>query len=82
MPPKGTFISFSTSPNSTASDGVGDNGLFTKVLTECMVEEGIKIEELFKKVRTEVLMISKGKQMPWEHSSLIGDFYFVESKRE
>ncbi|CGF93123.1 TPA: caspase family protein [Bacillus cereus] len=80
--PIGTFISFATGPDSTASDGNDDdsNGLYTKVLSSHILVEGLKIEELFKKVRKEVVSASKKKQIPWEHSSLMGDFYFIEPK--
>ncbi|NFO67016.1 caspase family protein [Clostridium botulinum] len=76
--PLGTFISFSTGPDSKASDGDGSNGLFTKVLSKYILEKNLKIEEVFKRVRKEVATISKRNQIPWEHSSLIGDFYFRE----
>lgn len=77
---QGVFISFATSPNSSASDGIGKNGLFTEVLSKHLLEEGLKIEELFKKVRKEVIEKSNFRQVPWEHSSLVGDFYFVPPK--
>lgn len=77
---QGTFISFSTGPNLTASDGHNDkNGLFMSKLEQYINKKDIKIEELFKKVRLEVIKESKSQQIPWEHSSLIGDFYFIES---
>lgn len=79
---QGTFISFSTGPNSKASDGkINDtNGLFTKILAEQIAQEGLKIEEVFKAVRCSVIKESNNRQIPWEHSSLVGDFYFIESK--
>ena len=74
----GTLISFSTSPNSTASDGKDSNGLFTKHLLENINTPNLRIEELFKRVRLGVMTESNHKQIPWEHSSLIGEFYFVD----
>ena len=38
--------------------------------------ERLSVEELFKKVRKTVYNLSGGKQTTWEHTSLIGDFYF------
>jgi len=35
-----------------------------------------KVEEIFKTVRKAVYAETKGKQIPWEQNSLIGDFYF------
>lgn len=77
---EGTFIAFATSSDSSASDGEGSNGLFTGVLSKYLLEEGLKIEELFKKVRSEVIQKSNFKQIPCDYSSLVGDFYFVSPK--
>ncbi len=40
-----------------------------------MAEPGLKIEEVFKKVRIAVREKTKGEQTPWESTSLTGDFY-------
>src|SRR4029079_2919228 len=37
------------------------------------------IEEVFKRVRISVRNLTQGKQVPWESSSLIGDFHFVKT---
>ena len=76
--PIGTFISYSTSPDSLAGDGkkCDSNGLYTGILKKCIKIPNIKIEETFKLVRSELSRISGGNQISWEHSSLIGDFYF------
>ena len=41
-----------------------------------MLEEGLKIEEILKRVRISVAEDTNNKQIPWESSSLIGDFSF------
>jgi hypothetical protein len=41
-----------------------------------MQRPGVKVEDVFKSVRAEVLEKSHGEQTPWESSSLVGDFYF------
>lgn len=78
--PRGTLISYSTSPNSAAFDGTGSNGLFTEVLLHHVQIPGLKIEDVFKNVRIDVEKKSAGSQIPWEHSSLVGDFYFIEPR--
>lgn len=79
--PKGTIIAFSTSPGETASDaGMGGHSVYTGTLLSYIDEENITIEECFKRVRTTVYAMTKGKQLSWEHTSLIGDFYFNEGK--
>ncbi len=74
--PSGTLIAYSTSPNSTASDGSGRNGIYTQELLKSMRTPGLAIEEVFKRVRISVRDLTKDKQTPWESSSLVGDFYF------
>lgn len=74
--PKGTLIAYSTSPGETASDGVGGNGAYTEALLKHINKPDIAIEDLFKRVRNSLSVITKGKQTSWEHTSLTGDFYF------
>jgi len=74
--PSGTFIAYATSPGSVASDGKGDNGLYTGELIKHMKTPGLKVEEVFKRVRANVQKKSKNKQVPWDASSLTGDFFF------
>ena len=75
--PSGTFISYATAPGAVASDGKGKNGLFTGELVKQMKIPGLKLEEVFKRVRIRVQEQSRGKQVPWDASSLTGDFYFA-----
>ncbi|HSU26187.1 MAG TPA: caspase family protein, partial [Pyrinomonadaceae bacterium] len=74
--PTGTFIAYATSPDRTASDGAGRNGLYTTELLKVIRQPGLKIEEAFKQVTIAVDRASSGKQVPWTSSSLRGDFYF------
>lgn len=75
--PKGTIIAFSTSPNEGASDkGFEGNSIYTGALLRHLGKEFISVEELFKRVRKTVFDLSGGRQISWEHTSLVGDFYF------
>ncbi len=75
--PKGTLIAFATSPKMMAKDdGIDGHSLYTGALLKYIGSERLSVEALFKKVRQTVALLSKGKQIPWEHTSLIGDFYF------
>jgi hypothetical protein len=76
--PGGTLIAYATGPGSVASDGEGRNGLYTMELLNAIRVPGIKIEDLFKRVRSAVLAKTAGKQLTWESTSLVGDFYFSE----
>jgi hypothetical protein len=70
---RGTLVAYATAPGSVAADGDGKNGLYTEELLEALREPGLKIEEVFKRVRINVARRSKGSQTPWESSSLTGD---------
>ena len=74
--PAGTLIAFATAPGSVAGDGPGENGVYTAELIRMMQVHGLKIEDVFKQVRAAVQQKTQGKQIPWESSSLVGDFYF------
>ena len=74
--PTGSILAYATAPGSVASDGPGRNGLYTSALLKHMVTPKLKIEDIFKKVRIDVIKNTELKQVPWESSSLTGDFYF------
>ncbi len=76
--PAGTFIAYATAPGQTASDGKGQNGLYTQELMANLRSPGLPIEEVFKRVRVQVKQKSNGVQIPWDASSLEGAFYFVD----
>ena len=77
--PYNSFIAFSTSPGSVASDNPNaENGLYTAQLLESVQNKGVKLEDIFKTVRSKVRKLSNGLQIPWEISSAETDFYFRE----
>jgi len=74
--PPGSILSYATAPGNVANDGIGTNGLFTENLLKEMRDPDAKIEDVFKRVRLNVRLGSKGTQIPWESTSLEQDFYF------
>ncbi|MGE0355708.1 MAG: caspase domain-containing protein [Burkholderiales bacterium] len=74
--PKGTLLAYATAPGKVASDGEGAHGLYTAELLKAMDLPGIKVEEAFKTVRVNVIKATASEQIPWESSSLTGDYYF------
>lgn len=75
--PQGTIIAFSTSPGERAKDaGFDGHSLYTGALLQYIGRELLSVEELFKKTRKTVYNLSSGAQTSWEHTSLVGDFYF------
>ncbi len=74
--PSGSMVAYSTSPGSVASDGTGQNGLYTQHLAKVISNPGLPVEEVFKQVRTLVRRDSNNQQTPWENTALEGQFYF------
>lgn len=75
--PRGSYISYSTGPGQVAQDGVGRNSPFAAAFMQFVKEPGLTIEQVFKNVRHRLNQDTLGKQVPWELSSLEGDFFFV-----
>lgn len=74
--PKGTIIAFSTSPGQKASDGNNGHGIYTNALLMHIGTKKLSIEDMFKRVRNTVSSHTNNKQITWEHTSLMGTFYF------
>ena len=75
--PAGSIIAYSTAPGRVAEDGSGRNSPYTSALLAVMGTPGLGIEQVFKQVRNRVIQATGNKQVPWESTSLMGDFYFV-----
>ncbi len=78
LAPSGSFIAYATAPGAVAYDGKGKNSPYTLALSQALRNPGIAIEEVFRRTRRKVLAVTKGKQTPWESSSLTGVFYFKQ----
>lgn len=76
--PSGTLIAYATAPGRTASDGSGKNGLYTSAILESIQIPNITILQMFQNVRSIVSQKSNKQQIPWESTSLTGDFYFYQ----
>jgi hypothetical protein len=75
--PKGVLIAYATAPGKVAADGSGKNGLYTAELLRALDEPARRVEDVFKQVRSRVSAVTGDQQIPWESSSLTGDFYFA-----
>ncbi len=80
--PVGSFIAYATAPGSVAADGRGRNGVYTQYLLQALNQPGLTIEQTFKSVRNKVKNATQGKQIPWESSSLTGEFVFNTDANE
>ncbi len=72
----GMMIAFSTRPEDVALDGEGRNSPFTGALLRHITDEGESVNDVMIQVRNDVLKTTDGKQVPWENSSLTGQFFF------
>jgi hypothetical protein len=74
--PSGTLIAYATAPGSTAADGFGRNGVYTKHILQQIRIPDMPAEIMFKRVRESVEQETLRRQTPWDASSLKGDFSF------
>jgi hypothetical protein len=72
----GTYIVFATAPGNVAEDGSGPHSPFTAALLRYIEIPGLEVRQMTSKVRGDVEAQTDGKQIPWDSSSLLGDFYF------
>ncbi len=79
--PAGILIAYSTAPGSVATDGDGADSPYSEALTRAMRDVHEPVEQVFKRVRISVMNATAGRQIPWESSSLTGDFYFSSAGR-
>jgi hypothetical protein len=75
--PAGILIAYSTAPGSVATDGNGRDSPYAEALSHAMRDLHEPVEQVFKHVRVGVMDATSGNQVPWESSSLTGDFYFA-----
>lgn len=75
--PVGTLLAFATAPGKVAEDGSGPNSIYSLNLAKHLATPGLPVESMFKKVREAVVEGTDRRQVPWESSSLLGEFAFV-----
>lgn len=77
--PIGTLLAFATAPGKGAPDnaGGGANSVYSASLARHLLSRGLAVELMFKRVREDVVRNTAKLQVPWEHSSLTGEFSFM-----
>lgn len=73
----GTFVAFATAPGSVAADGDGRNSPFARALLKYIRMPGLEVNQILRNVRADVYAATAGRQVPWDHSSLIGELVLV-----
>ncbi|MFD2184329.1 tetratricopeptide repeat protein [Rhodoplanes azumiensis] len=71
----GTLIAFATSPDTVALDGDGRNSPFTAALLKHIRTPALEIRSMLTRVRADVIRATGDRQVPWDHSSLTGEFF-------
>ncbi|MFT5400345.1 MAG: putative caspase-like protein [Planctomycetota bacterium] len=76
QPSSGSLILYATEPGSVASDGNGQNGLFTEHLVNAINQPNYSIEKVFKETAKNVSRVTSKKQIPYIEGVVLGEFYF------
>jgi Caspase domain/Tetratricopeptide repeat len=74
----GTLIAFATAPGQVALDGEGANSPFSAALTRHIGMPGLEVQQMLTRVRADVVRATRGKQVPWSNSSLLGEVYLAD----
>jgi len=72
---RGTLVAYATYPGGLADDGPDRNGVYTGALLN-HIRTPLNVELMLKRVRADVVAATDERQVPWESSSLVGDFSF------
>jgi hypothetical protein len=75
--PRGTLIAYSTSPGQLAADGTGSNSVYSEHLARQLASPGRELEDIFKRVSSDVRKSTLDDQIPWYESSLTERYYFL-----
>lgn len=81
--PARSLLAYATAPGQVAFDGpAGGNGLYTRHLVRELGAPESSVEDALKRVRLNVRVASRGRQVPWEMGSLEENvFLFPQSGR-
>lgn len=80
-PPNETLVVYASKAGRVALDGNGQNSPFASAVARRLVEDGVEINLMFRKVRDDVIAATSGAQEPWTYGSLSSkQFYFRPAK--
>jgi len=78
----GLLIAYATDPGNVAFDGAGNNSVFTKAIIEAIDTKGLEARIMFGRVRQQVILETRGAQIPWVEEAVLGEHYFAGQQRE
>lgn len=76
----GTLLAYATAPGQVALDGDSENSPFSAALARHIGTPGLEVQVMLTRVRAEVVAATKGAQVPWSSTSLLGEVYLVGGK--
>ncbi len=77
-PEPGMLIAFNAAPGTVAPEAAGPYSPYAQALAEMMREGGLRVDDLFARIRLRVNETTKGAEVPWNASKLQDAFYFFE----
>lgn len=77
LAPRGTLLAYSTQPGQLAADGAGANSTYTATLAKTLLDPGLSLEDIFRKVNTLVRNASQDDQIPWFETSLTDPYFLL-----
>ena len=75
--PAGSIVVYATSAGDVASDGLGNNGLFTSALLKNMIIPGLDVNEIFRRTGADVWQVSNGQQIPAIYNQFFDTAYLI-----
>lgn len=75
--PDNMLISYSAAPGSVSMPVNGQNSEYARLFIKNVAIPNVQVEEVFKSMRVGMEQATKGKQEPWQSSSLQRKFVFV-----
>ena len=73
----GLLIAYATDPGNVAYDGTGENSVFTKAIIDNIGTKGLEARLMFGRVRQQVILETRGAQIPWVEEAVLGEHYFA-----
>jgi len=73
----GLLIAYATDPGNVAYDGTGANSVFTKAIIDNIGTKGLEARIMFGRVRQQVILDTRGAQIPWVEEAVLGEHYFA-----
>ena len=76
----GMLIGFAAAPGAVAFDGGNGNSPFTTALLQWIDRPGLEIGTMLRRVRSTVVELTRGAQVPWVEESLLKEVYLYPAE--